>query len=115
MKGPAGSAAFKKQFLEFLKVFMPKRVCLCGAVINLSAIPCPEGYRLVSELELEKLSALQLPKTAYFLDELLAKVLSLFEVPGLREVGGLLAGAGCSHFLQSRERDRMIVFTWFFL
>jgi hypothetical protein len=49
---------------------MPKRVCLCGVVINLSAIPCPEGYRLASELELEKLSAMGLSNTADFLDEL---------------------------------------------
>ncbi len=34
---------------------MPKLVCRCGHVINLSEIPCPHGLLLISESEIEPL------------------------------------------------------------
>ena len=36
---------------------MPKITCICGEVINLSAIPNPAGFKILSEMVLETLIA----------------------------------------------------------
>jgi hypothetical protein len=36
---------------------MPKLTCVCGEIINLSSIPNPAGFKIVSELVLETLIA----------------------------------------------------------
>lgn len=54
---------------------MPKMLCYCGNIINMSDIPCDAGYLVISEIDFEKI------KEPIDLGELYSRMNSVIKCP----------------------------------